>query len=101
VETDPAPRRQYSGTCFGSCLAIRQSLKSGRVPARRPATFSAEGQPFTMFAAMTRASGRVPQISVVVGPAAGAAAYGPADSEADALLPRAQAGHVLHPSGQL
>jgi acetyl-CoA/propionyl-CoA carboxylase carboxyl transferase subunit len=31
-----------------------------------------------MFAAMTRASGRVPQISVVVGPAAGAAAYGPA-----------------------
>ena len=31
-----------------------------------------------MFAAMPRASGRVPQISVVVGPAAGAAAYGPA-----------------------
>jgi acetyl-CoA/propionyl-CoA carboxylase carboxyl transferase subunit len=31
-----------------------------------------------MFAAMTRASGRVPQISVVLGPAAGAAAYGPA-----------------------
>lgn len=31
-----------------------------------------------MFAAMTRASGVVPQISVVVGPAAGAAAYGPA-----------------------
>ncbi len=31
-----------------------------------------------MFAAMTRASGKVPQISVVVGPAAGAAAYGPA-----------------------
>jgi acetyl-CoA/propionyl-CoA carboxylase carboxyl transferase subunit len=31
-----------------------------------------------MFAAMTRASGRVPQVSVVVGPAAGAAAYGPA-----------------------
>jgi acetyl-CoA/propionyl-CoA carboxylase carboxyl transferase subunit len=31
-----------------------------------------------MFAAMTRASGRIPQISVVVGPAAGAAAYGPA-----------------------
>jgi acetyl-CoA/propionyl-CoA carboxylase carboxyl transferase subunit len=31
-----------------------------------------------MFAAMTHASGRVPQISVVVGPAAGAAAYGPA-----------------------
>ncbi|MBB5804956.1 acetyl-CoA/propionyl-CoA carboxylase carboxyl transferase subunit [Saccharothrix ecbatanensis] len=31
-----------------------------------------------MFAAMTRASGVVPQISVVLGPAAGAAAYGPA-----------------------
>jgi acetyl-CoA/propionyl-CoA carboxylase carboxyl transferase subunit len=31
-----------------------------------------------MFAAMTSASGRIPQISVVVGPAAGAAAYGPA-----------------------
>lgn len=31
-----------------------------------------------MFAAMTRASGRVVQLSVVLGPAAGAAAYGPA-----------------------
>ncbi|GAA1289334.1 acyl-CoA carboxylase subunit beta [Pseudonocardia aurantiaca] len=31
-----------------------------------------------MFAAMTRASGRVLQLSVVLGPAAGAAAYGPA-----------------------
>ncbi len=31
-----------------------------------------------MFAAMTHASGKVPQISVVLGPAAGAAAYGPA-----------------------
>ncbi|MFI6499738.1 acyl-CoA carboxylase subunit beta [Nonomuraea typhae] len=31
-----------------------------------------------MFAAMTKASGVVPQISVVLGPAAGAAAYGPA-----------------------
>jgi acetyl-CoA/propionyl-CoA carboxylase carboxyl transferase subunit len=32
----------------------------------------------TVFAAMTRASGKVPQISVVLGPAAGGAAYGPA-----------------------
>ncbi len=32
----------------------------------------------TVFAAMTGASGRVPQISLVLGPAAGAAAYGPA-----------------------
>jgi acetyl-CoA/propionyl-CoA carboxylase carboxyl transferase subunit len=31
-----------------------------------------------VFAAMTAASGRIPQISVVFGPAAGAAAYGPA-----------------------
>ncbi|GGQ84987.1 acyl-CoA carboxylase subunit beta [Couchioplanes azureus] len=31
-----------------------------------------------VFAAMVRASGRVPQLSVVVGPAAGGAAYGPA-----------------------
>ncbi|MEO3801093.1 carboxyl transferase domain-containing protein [Nonomuraea sp. B1E8] len=31
-----------------------------------------------MFAAMTAASGLIPQISVVLGPAAGAAAYGPA-----------------------
>src|SRR5947207_6055915 len=32
----------------------------------------------TVFAAMTKASGVVPQISVVLGPAAGGAAYGPA-----------------------
>jgi acetyl-CoA/propionyl-CoA carboxylase carboxyl transferase subunit len=32
----------------------------------------------TVFTAMTMASGRVPQISVVLGPAAGGAAYGPA-----------------------
>jgi acetyl-CoA/propionyl-CoA carboxylase carboxyl transferase subunit len=31
-----------------------------------------------VFAAMTRASGKVPQISVLLGPAAGGAAYGPA-----------------------
>ena len=31
----------------------------------------------TVFAAMTRASGKVPQISVVLGAAAGGAAYGP------------------------
>src|SRR5690606_17447547 len=31
-----------------------------------------------IFTAMTRASGRIPQISVVLGPAAGGAAYGPA-----------------------
>ncbi|GIG91449.1 acyl-CoA carboxylase subunit beta [Plantactinospora endophytica] len=40
-----------------------------------------------MFAAMIRASGRVPQISVVLGPAAGAAAYGPALTDLVVLAP--------------
>jgi acetyl-CoA/propionyl-CoA carboxylase carboxyl transferase subunit len=40
-----------------------------------------------MFTAMTRASGRVPQISVVVGPAAGAAAYGPALTDLLVMAP--------------
>jgi acetyl-CoA/propionyl-CoA carboxylase carboxyl transferase subunit len=30
-----------------------------------------------IFQAMTQASGKIPQISVVLGPAAGGAAYGP------------------------
>lgn len=45
-----------------------------------------------MFAAMTSASGRVPQISVVVGPAAGAAAYGPALTD---MIIMAPAGRVF------
>ncbi|WP_190812415.1 acyl-CoA carboxylase subunit beta [Saccharopolyspora pogona] len=40
-----------------------------------------------MFAAMIRASGRVPQISVVVGPAAGGAAYGPALTDVVIMSP--------------
>jgi acetyl-CoA/propionyl-CoA carboxylase carboxyl transferase subunit len=40
-----------------------------------------------VFAAMTRASGRVPQISVVLGPAAGGAAYGPALTDVVVLGP--------------
>jgi acetyl-CoA/propionyl-CoA carboxylase carboxyl transferase subunit len=40
-----------------------------------------------VFNAMTHASGRVPQISVVVGPAAGAAAYGPALTDAIIMAP--------------
>jgi acetyl-CoA/propionyl-CoA carboxylase carboxyl transferase subunit len=40
-----------------------------------------------MFTAMTRASGRIPQISVVVGPAAGAAAYGPALTDIVVMAP--------------
>jgi acetyl-CoA/propionyl-CoA carboxylase carboxyl transferase subunit len=43
-----------------------------------------------MFAAMTHASGRVPQISVVVGPAAGAAAYGPALTDMIIMAPEAR-----------
>lgn len=40
-----------------------------------------------VFAAMTRASGKVPQISVVVGPAAGGAAYGPALTDIVVMAP--------------
>ncbi|WP_433728987.1 acyl-CoA carboxylase subunit beta [Actinoplanes sp. CA-051413] len=40
-----------------------------------------------VFGAMIRASGRVPQISVVLGPAAGAAAYGPALTDVVIMAP--------------
>jgi len=40
-----------------------------------------------IFAAMTRASGKVPQISVVLGPAAGGAAYGPALTDVVIMAP--------------
>jgi acetyl-CoA/propionyl-CoA carboxylase carboxyl transferase subunit len=40
-----------------------------------------------IFAAMTRASGRVPQISVVLGPSAGGAAYGPALTDIVIMAP--------------
>ena len=40
-----------------------------------------------VFAIMTRASGKVPQISVVLGPAAGGAAYGPALTDVVVLGP--------------
>ena len=45
-----------------------------------------------MFAAMVRASGKVPQISVVLGPAAGAAAYGPALTD---IVIMSEAGRVF------
>jgi acetyl-CoA/propionyl-CoA carboxylase carboxyl transferase subunit len=45
-----------------------------------------------IFAANVRASGRVPQISVVLGPAAGGAAYGPALTDVIILAPE---GHVF------
>jgi acetyl-CoA/propionyl-CoA carboxylase carboxyl transferase subunit len=41
----------------------------------------------SMFAAMVRASGRVPQLSVVLGPAAGGAAYGPALTDIVIMAP--------------
>jgi acetyl-CoA/propionyl-CoA carboxylase carboxyl transferase subunit len=44
-----------------------------------------------MFAAMVRASGRVPQISVVLGPAAGGAAYGPALTDVVVMGPGGRA----------
>ncbi|MBD0293110.1 MAG: acyl-CoA carboxylase subunit beta [Jiangellaceae bacterium] len=40
-----------------------------------------------IFAAMTKASGKIPQISVVLGPAAGGAAYGPALTDVVVLGP--------------
>nr|WP_121162747.1 carboxyl transferase domain-containing protein [Micromonospora pisi] len=45
-----------------------------------------------MFTAMTRASGKVPQLSVVVGPSAGAAAYGPSLTD---LIVMCRAGRVF------
>ncbi|MEU7742755.1 carboxyl transferase domain-containing protein [Nonomuraea sp. NPDC049158] len=44
----------------------------------------------TVFAAMTRASGVVPQISVVLGAAAGGAAYGPALTDIVIMTPQAR-----------
>lgn len=43
-----------------------------------------------VFAAMTHASGRIPQLSVVLGPAAGAAAYGPALTDLVIATPEAR-----------
>jgi len=45
-----------------------------------------------IFAAMVRASGRVPQLSVVLGPAAGGAAYGPALTD---IVIMSEAGRVF------
>jgi acetyl-CoA/propionyl-CoA carboxylase carboxyl transferase subunit len=43
-----------------------------------------------VFAAMTRASGKIPQLSLVLGPAAGGAAYGPALTDVVVLAPQAR-----------
>ena len=63
------------------------------VPGSREGVLSlhAVGQ---IFAIMTRASGRIPQISVVLGPAAGGAAYGPALT--DVVDPRSRGPSVRH-----
>ena len=60
-------------------LAQRRSA-----PARRRRGLDAVAR---VFAAQTRASGRVPQISIVLGPAAGGAAYGPALTDIVVLGP--------------
>jgi acetyl-CoA/propionyl-CoA carboxylase carboxyl transferase subunit len=65
--TDVANLRQ--APCIGIWHSGGARLREG------VASLDAVGR---VFAAQTRASGRVPQISVVLGPAAGGAAYGPA-----------------------
>ena len=65
--TDVANLRQ--SPCIGIWHSGGARLREG------VASLDAVGR---VFAAQTRASGRVPQISVVLGPAAGGAAYGPA-----------------------
>ena len=57
------------------CPVIGLFHSSGARLQEGVASMHAVGQ---VFAAMTRASGKIPQISVVLGPAAGGAAYGPA-----------------------
>ncbi len=64
IDPAVASARRWSG-----CGTRRRRLPEG------VAALDSVGQ---VFAAMVRASGRVPQISVVLGPAAGGAAYGPA-----------------------
>ena len=86
--TDPALQGGALGTegCAAIAAAYGAAIVAGRPVigvwhsggarlAEGVASLDGVGQ---IFAAMTRASGRVPQISVVLGPAAGGAAYGPA-----------------------
>ena len=72
-------------------VALRQELpiigiwhSGGARLAEGVASLDGVGQ---VFAAMTLASGRVPQVSVVLGPAAGGAAYGPALTDVVILGP--------------
>lgn len=66
------------------CPVIGIWHSSGAKLAEGVEVLDAVGQ---VFAAMIRASGRVPQISVVVGPAAGGAAYGPALTDIVIMTP--------------
>jgi acetyl-CoA/propionyl-CoA carboxylase carboxyl transferase subunit len=68
----------------GHCPVIGVWHSGGAKLADGVESMDAVGQ---IFAAMTRASGRVPQISIVVGPAAGAAAYGPALTDMIIMAP--------------
>jgi acetyl-CoA/propionyl-CoA carboxylase carboxyl transferase subunit len=68
----------------GRCPVVGVWHSGGAKLADGVESMDAVGQ---MFTAMTRASGRVPQISVVVGPAAGAAAYGPALTDIIIMAP--------------
>ena len=66
------------------CPVIGIWHSSGAKLAEGVEALDAVGQVFT---AMIRASGRVPQVSVVVGPAAGGAAYGPALTDIVIMAP--------------
>lgn len=66
------------------CPVIGLWHSGGARLAEGVAALDAVGQ---VFAAMIRASGRVPQISVVLGPAAGGAAYGPALTDIVIMAP--------------
>ncbi len=68
----------------GRCPVVGVWHSGGAKLADGVESLDAAGQ---MFTAMTRASGCVPQISVVVGPAAGAAAYGPALTDLIIMAP--------------
>lgn len=98
--TDPA----VQGGALGrdGCLAIADlyddAIRSGRAVvgiwhsggARLAEGVDALDGVGAIFAAMTRASGMVPQVSVVLGPAAGGAAYGPALTDVVVLGPQAR-----------
>ena len=65
----------YERALADGCPIIALFHSSGARLQEGVASLHAVGQ---VFAVMTRASGKIPQISVVLGPAAGGAAYGPA-----------------------